>query len=99
MIDKIEITNNEMNLIIFPKENKVQIRNRKVDISDEEINMLLSIIRTWKHNYGSSKYFDGIKLNINVYYKGQVDSIKSTGEMPNGYLEFDRIVRELYDRK
>jgi len=98
-IDKIEITDNDIYLIIYPKENSVLINNEKHNISNEEIEKLLNIVMVWNHNYYSNRGLDGIRFSVKIYSDNQVDEYRGLREVPDNYLEFSNLVRGLYDKR
>lgn len=97
-IDKIDILDNNIELSIFPKTNKLIHNKKETNITNEKIEALLNIIRSWKPNYYSRKGFDGARVAIKIYYDGKVDTITMTRKLPNNYDVFNKFVRDLYGR-
>lgn len=98
-IDKIEVQNNDKEFIIYPKENKLQKLNKTLDITKEEIEELIRIIRVWDNEYMDNSYNDGISFCVKVYYDGKVDIMKGRRAVPENYEEFNKYVKKIYDRK
>ena len=95
-INKIEIFNNNLSLVIFPKEEKVLVGKISRSISVEEIEEFLDIIMYWDHNYYSNRGLDGVRFDIKIYYEDKIDEYKGVRSLPNNYKEFDTFVRKLY---
>lgn len=96
-IDRIDITEKNNLIVILPKQNKLIIEERTKDISDEKIEDLIRIIRTWNKEYFNSKLMDGEKFEITIYSDGKEDTIRGIIGLPNNYEEFSKYIRSLYD--
>lgn len=97
-IDMIEVIENNIKFVIFPKKEKVLIKGNYYPISKEKIDELIRIIRTWDSEYDTSGYLDGNYFEVNVYYDGKVDRMRGKRGMPNNYEEFANYVRSIYVR-
>lgn len=98
-IDKIEVQNNDKEFIIYPKENKLQKLNKMLDITKEEIEELIRIIRVWDNEYIDNSYTDGINFCVKVHYDGKVDIMKGRRAVPDNYEDFNKYVKKIYDRR
>lgn len=94
-IDKIEIENNDLSFVIFPKKEEVLVEDTTRSIKTEKINELLSIIRGWNNNYYKSG-IDGIRFSIRIYSDNDVEVIRGSRDLPNNYLEFSQFVEDVY---
>lgn len=98
-IDKIDIYNNGISVIIYPKEKKLFKENKKYNITESEILDFLRIIRTWQNKYEDNQKKDGIIFSIKIYYDGKIDEMKGRRALPDNYKEFDAYVKKIYDRR
>lgn len=98
-IDMIEVRENDINFIIFPKKEQVLIDNNYYPITEKEIGDFVRIIRIWDNQYMDNSYFDGNRFNVNVYYDGKVDKMSGIRGIPSNYEAFTKFVRSIYDRR
>ena len=96
-IDMIEVMENNIKFVIFPKKGKVLIEGNYYPIEEEKINKLIRIISTWDSEY-SGLGLDGNKFEVSIYYEGKVDRMRGMRGMPSNYEEFVNYVRSIYDR-
>ena len=97
-IDMIEVIENEIKFVIFPKKGKVLIDGNYYPIEEEKIEELISIICLWDSEYTTQGGLDGNYFEVNVYYDGKVDRMRGRRGMPKNYEEFANYVRSIYVR-
>ena len=99
-IDMIEVTENNISFIIFPKKGKYLFNDKYYDIEEKKIKELLDIIRNWHHEYSDKTYMGGNMFSINIYYNGKVDKMSGVRGVPTNYAAFSQFVRSIvYDRR
>ena len=98
-IDKIEITENDISLTLFPKTNKLSIGEKEYKIEPDVTRELIRIIRTWDNEYIDNTYFDGNRYEIRIYQDNNVDVLKGTRNGPRNYKEFSKLIRSIYGRR
>lgn len=98
-IDMIEVMENDIKFIIFPKKEKVLIGDKYYPITMKEIEKLIRIIRNWYSNYNDNSYFDGNIFSVSVHHDGKVDKFRGIRGVPSNYQEFIEFVRDIYDRR
>ena len=96
-IDMIEVVENSIKFIIFPKKEKVLISDKYYPIKKEKVEDLIRIIRTWDNEYNDLRHFDGNYFEVNIYYDGKVDKVRGVRGEPANYQEFIDFVRSIYD--
>lgn len=96
-IDMIEVMENDIKFIIFPKKKQVLIDNKYYPITEEEIENLIRITRNWNHEYSDYSYLDGNIFAVSIHYDGKVDRMRGIRGMPSNYQEFANFVRSIYD--
>ena len=97
-IDKIEVTENDRYLEIYPNKNIVIIEGKPYEIKTEDIRELLRIIRNWDNAYYSSKGIDGNRFEVVVYSKGEKTIMRGLRKLPDNYDSFVSLVRSIYGR-
>lgn len=97
-IDMIEVIENNLRFIIYPKKKQVLINNAYYPITEEKIQELISIISTWDNEYGASRQIDGNYFEVNVHYDGKIDTMRGIRGMPKNYEKFANYVRSIYAR-
>lgn len=93
-IELINLTS-DFNMTILPKENKCFVNNIEKEINQEKIDDLLSIIITWKNDYGS----DGIdmeRFTVKILSNGEVDKYSGEGIYPDNYFLFKEWISDFY---
>ena len=98
-IDMIEVMENDIKFVIFPKKRELLLENKYYPITDEEIENFIRIIRNWNHEYDDDSYLDGNMFAVSVHYDGKVDRMRGIRGMPRNYQEFADFVRNIYDRR
>lgn len=98
-IEMIEISENNIGFVIYPKEEKVLIKEKYYHIDQSEIDDFMRIIKAWKHEYINNSYFDGGSFSIAIYHDGKVDKIRGIRDYPDNYAEFSNFVRRIYERR
>lgn len=97
-IDMIDVIENEIKFVIFPKKEKVLIEGDYYPIERKKIDELIRIICLWDNEYTSQDSLDGNYFEVNVYYDGKVDRMRGRRGIPKNYEEFANYVRSIYDR-
>lgn len=73
------------------------IVNEKIDfISQEKIDELIRIIRTWKNQYVGS-LIDGDSFFIRINMESGSEVIEGRGKYPDNYLNFKEWVSDFYE--
>ena len=96
-IDRIEITENSVQLTIFPKEHKAIINDKDYLIKDEKINELFDIIKNWENEYIDNSYYDGNSYSIYIFHEGKVTKYIGKRAYPQNYEMFTNYIRSIYD--
>ena len=105
MVDKIEIILNngaiqEDDILILPDKNICYFKNKKYGINQEIIEKILSILCTWKYEYGNnSNIIDCQEFRITVYSNQEKTEYHGKGYYPNNYFEFLDILGGIQDDK
>lgn len=97
---EIHINNigNNINILIDVTNNKIIINGQAKNITLEQINELLRIIRTWKSVYNNkTKVIDTETFNIIINTEEGIDMIKGEGEYPDNYYELKKWIGEFYE--
>ena len=81
----IENINNITNIKIDIINKKININNQEKEISEEKIESLLRIIRTWENNYQSNNLIDAESFEIKINTINETEIIKGKGSYPNDY--------------
>lgn len=94
---RIEINNTYLNynIIINVKKLVLNFNNNIKEITEEKIQDLLRIIRTWDNYYGSSNIIDDIRYSITIIIDKEVDALKSDGVKPHNFDLFMNWVNDL----
>ena len=98
-VDKIEISNNNIMLSIYPKTNEKEIDGIKYHIKQEVIEELFRIIRTWDKEYIDNTYSDGNRYEIIIYEGNKREVYRGVRKGPKNYKEFSELIRGIYDRR
>lgn len=64
----------------------IRINNKEQKITEEQIDDLIRIIRTWKNEYSSKNIIDAESFFIKIDIKDGTEIIKGNGEYPNNYM-------------
>ena len=90
---EINITNlnSEQNIYIDIKKMQININGKIKTITEEQINSLLRIIRTWSNN-NSTKILDDQKFNIIIDNK---EVITGSTMLQDNYIELESWINEL----
>ena len=94
MVDKIEVVINngvfrEKEILVEPSKNLCCIDKNEYQIKDEEISKILSILSTWKYEYGNNEnIIDCQEFSINVFSNDTKTTYHGKGNFPTNYLEF-----------
>lgn len=94
---EISISNitNQIDIAIDVKHNIYFTKNGKYSITNEKIEELLSIIRTWNNEYDASNMIDSEKFLICIKSREKEEIIKSHGNLPINYDQFKNWVGDL----
>ena len=88
---------NNLNIYIDTKKNKIKINGKEKEITEEKINNLIRIIRTWDNIYKDNNHqIDRETFLININTNEGTDSIKGTGGYPENYSELKDWIGEFY---
>ena len=98
-IDKIEVSENNIYFVIYPKKKEVVINGETSIIEEEKINELIRIVRTWNHEYYDSGYTDGNRFEVIIHYNGKEDVMRGVRGLPENYESFSSLVRSIYGRR
>ncbi len=100
MVNEIYIVINQgikrvFECMIFPLKNECFINDKKRSISNEKIDEILTILSTWKYEYGfsSENIIDSEEFNIEVYSENKKTNYHGKGEYPINYEELKGILR------
>ena len=96
---EIYINNIGNNLIIYIdiEKNKIKINDREKEITEEKLDNLIRIIRTWNNVYeNNNSKIDNETFQININTNEGTDRIKGTGGYPENYSEFKDWIGEFY---
>lgn len=98
-IKYIEISINSMSnsfdLAIDVSRNLYFTKQGKYTITNEKIEDLISIIRTWKNEYGETNILDQERFLIVIKTETEEETIKSNGELPDNYDLFKNWLGDL----
>ncbi len=97
-IDKIEVSENNISFVIYPKKNVVIINNKEYNIETKTIEDLIKIISIWDHEYYDSSYMDGNTFEV-VVYSNEKDIFRGIRGVPRNYDSFSKLVWSIYDRR
>ena len=101
MINTIEINiNSGLNeifhaLIIYPR-NICYINRKKYILSQEYLEELIRIIRTWENEYGNSKNIDDEEFQIIIKTKKEQEIFHGKGKYPENYICFKDLIGGIY---
>ena len=104
MIDLIEITiqsglSNKKEIILLPSKNIAYINEKKVSITEQDINNILDIVFSWKKEYGTRPGIDLEEWQIKIISNKEETIYHGKGIYPNTYQELKRLVGELNGRE
>lgn len=102
MVDKIEIlikngVIQETNILIIPEEKTCHINGKKLNITEKTVDIILSILATWKYEYGNSEDIDIQEFKVIVYSNNTKTMYHGKGRFPNNYYEFLKILGGIQD--
>ena len=86
---------NNINAYIDTKKYKIRINNKEKDLTEEKLNELLRIIRTWHNLYKKDNNqieYETFLININT--DEGTECIKGNGDYPENYIAFKEWVNE-----
>jgi len=92
----IENINNIINIKIDTINKKININNLEKDITEEKIDALLRIIRTWDNVYQNSNLIDAESFEIKINTINETEIIKGKGNYPNDYKLLKEWIGEFY---
>lgn len=103
MIDMIEIlihkgTHKVLEALLIPNKNLAYINEKKVSITEQDINKVLDIIFLWKKDYGTKPGIDLEEYHITITSNNEETKYHGKGYYPNTYKELKNIVGDLYGR-
>lgn len=81
----IENIGNIINIKIDIIKKKIIINNIEKDITEDKIDGLLRIIRTWDNNYQNNNLIDGESFEIRINTTNETEIIKGNGSYPDDY--------------
>lgn len=88
---------NNTDIYIDTKKHKVIINKKQKDITDEQIDELIRIIRTWDEVYESNtKIIDPEFFLINLNTNEETYTIRGDGGYPSNYHLFKEWIGELH---
>lgn len=85
----------ETNIIINNKNNLITINNKTKEISEEKINDLIRIIRTWKNEYKNKKKIDSETFKIIINSNTETETITGNGDYPDNYNTFKEWIDDI----
>ena len=89
---------NNINIFIDAKNYKLTINNKTKDITEDQLDNLIRIIRTWNSNYPSdNNEIDKETFLIRINTDNEPDVIKGNGTYPDNYLAFKEWIGEFND--
>ena len=62
------------------------VNNQEQKITEEQIDDLIRIIRTWKNEYSNPNIIDAESFFIKIDTKDGIEIIKGSGEYPKDYI-------------
>lgn len=77
---------NKINIYIDTINKKIIINNQQKDISEEKIDDLIRIIRTWESNYQNLNNIDSESFEIRINLTNEIEIIKGNGNYPENYM-------------
>ena len=87
---------NNTNIYINVKQHKITINNIEKHITEEKIDELLRIIRTWDSVYeNDNNIIDAESFLININTEDGTYTIKGKGSYPKDYILFKEWIGEL----
>ncbi len=102
MIDLIEITIQSgierTELLLFPNKNIAYINERKIEITEQDMNSILDIIFPWKKEYGTCSGIDLEEWQIKIMSNNEETIYHGKGVYPSTYQELKRLVGEFNGR-
>lgn len=103
MIDLIEITIQSgierTEVLLFPNKKIAYINDKKIGITEQDINNILDIIFPWKKEYGTRSGIDLEEWQIKIISNNEETKYHGKGIYPNTYQELKRLVGELNGRE
>ena len=104
-MNSIEITINNLNeeknimidIMIDIINNKIKINNQIHNITKEQIDDLLRIIRTWSPVYKNKNDLDSESFLIKITDDSRTEIIKGQGDYPDNYQLFKEWISEFYE--
>lgn len=86
---------NSIDIAIDIKRNIYFTKDGKYPITNEKLEDLIAIIRTWKNEYGTTSSLDSEKFLICIKSEDGEETIKSNGELPDNYDLFKNWLGDL----
>lgn len=85
---------NEINLLVDTINKKININNLEKDITEEQIEKLIRIIRTWEPIYQNEHLIDAESFEIRINTTEKIETIKGKGNYPENYLSLKEWIGE-----
>ena len=95
-IDKIEVSENDISFVLYPKEETILIGEKKYKIDSQLIEKLIRIISVWDNEYYDSSYMDGNIFEVVVYSNNKKTIKRGIRGIPKNYEAFSSLVRGMY---
>ena len=86
----------EFNILIDVINKIIILNNKQKEITDEKINELLRIIRTWENSYQSNNIIDGEEFLIKINTDNKTEIIKGKGKYPENYNLLKSWIGDIY---
>lgn len=101
-MESIEININnitkDINIYIDVKHNQIIINNQRKEITNEQIDELIRIIRTWDSNYPkTNNTIDSEKFLIKINTNEGTYTTKGEGTYPKNYITFKDWIDKFYE--
>lgn len=85
-----------INILIDVKNNNLTLNDKLLEITKEQINDLLRIIRTWNNVYEKhNKNIDSESFLIKIIEENNIDTIEGKGTYPKNYHELKRWIGDI----
>lgn len=103
MIDTIEINISngilpQISAYVFYQDKICYINDKKILVDDLFLKQLKDILYTFKNEYGTSGQIDAQEFTIKVYSQGVEDIYHGKGIFPANYVEFKKLLGDIYGR-
>ena len=92
----IESLSNSFSILIVPNALKAYKSGNEIDIKQDFVKKLLSIICTWGNNNVSNNVIDPLTYEVTVYIKdNKIDRYYGKGKYPYNFTEFMDLLGDL----